>query len=130
MATYKKGASVIVAGLGPGVVTDVTGAPNGHYYRVTLTESADAGYGFTSAYTANETELTPASALPTYKVGDRVVYQNRLANVVAVDPATGNVVIVCEPEAIGADADGNGGALRQLQFALPAWQVHLQQIQG
>ena len=130
MATYNVGDSVIVAGQGPGVVTEVTGAPNGHYYRVTLTDPEKASFGFSTRYTANESELTASAALPVYKAGDKVIYQNRLAEVTAVDPTRGTVDIVCEPETIGADAAGNGGAFLQRQFALPAWKVHLQQIQG
>ncbi len=125
MAIFATGDSVVVAGLGPGVVADIIGGPMGKLYRVTLTDDA-ISYGFSSSYTAGPEELTAAAAIPTYVPGDTVMYQNRLATVVAFDPSNGAVEIVAEPPLPDPDPEVN----IESRVVLPAWKVYLQQLKG
>lgn len=126
MAAFAIGDSVIVAGHGPGVVTDIIGGPVGKLYRVTLTDAEAMHYGISSSYTAPDIELTAAAALPTYAPGDTVMYQGRLAEVVAVDPLNGAVEIVAEPTLPDPEPEVN----IESRIVLPAWKVYLQQQKG
>ena len=125
MALFAAGDSVIVAGHGPGVVTDIIGGPLGKLYRVTLTDDA-VGYGFSSSYTADDSELVPAAAIPTYAPGDTVLYQKRLATVTAFDPSNGAVEIVTDTPLPDPDPEVN----IESRVVLPAWKVYLQQQKG
>ncbi len=125
MAFFAIGDSVIVAGLGPGVVADIIGGPLGKLYRVTLTDDV-IGYGFSSSYTAASDELTAAAAIPAYAPGDTVLYQARLATVVAYDPSNGAVEIVTDTPLPDPDPEVD----IESRVVLPAWKVYLQQLQG
>jgi hypothetical protein len=120
---YSLGESVIVAGRGPGVVTDIIGGPRGPMYRVTLTADPKAYRAFTSYCTVEEEEITAAAALPTYVIGDKVLYQRRPAEVVAV-AGDGSVEILVEPPLPDPDIEVEGPC----RVALPAWKVYLQQV--
>jgi hypothetical protein len=126
MASYATGDSVIVAGHGPGVVADIVGGPLGKLYRVTLTDAEVASYGFSSSYTADESELVAAAAIPTYTPGDTVLYQKRLATVTAFDPSNGAVEIVTDTPLPDPDPEVN----IESRIVLPAWKVYLQQLKG
>ena len=126
MASFAIGESVIVAGRGPGVVTDVIGGPAGKLYRVTLTDAEAMHYGISSSYTAPDIELIAAADLPTYAPGDTVLYQNRLANVVAYDPSNGAVEIVTDTPLPDPDPEVN----IESRVVLPLWKVYLQQQRG
>ena len=123
MATYQDGDSVIVAGHGPGVVTEVTGGPRGKLYRVTLTDAELAAYGHSTRYTADESELTAAADLPTYAPGDIVLYQKRTATIVAIDPTNGAVEIVTDVPL----PDDNPDVAIESRIVLPRWKLYLQQ---
>ena len=124
MAEYSCGESVIVAGRGPGVVTDVIGGPLGKLYRVTLIEPT--AYGFSTSYTTDENELVSAVAIPTYQPGDPVVYQRRPAEVVAYDPSNGAVEIRVLPPLPDPDPPVNIDS----KVVLSAWEVYFHQLKG
>lgn len=126
MTIFATGDSVIVAGLGPGVVADVIGGPLGKLYRVALTDAEAASYGFSTSYTADPAELIAASAIPSYVPGDTVLYQKRLATVTAFDPSNGAVEIVTDTPLPDPDPEVD----IESRVVLPAWKVYLQQLKG
>jgi hypothetical protein len=123
MAVFSEGDAVIVAGRGPGVVTVVMGGPAGKLYRVTLTDPESQLYGISTSYTTDETDLTAAADLPTYAPGDKVMYQSRMAEVVAVDPVSGAVEIVAEPTLPDPEPEVN----IESRIVLERWELYLQQ---
>jgi hypothetical protein len=126
MAFYATGDSVIVAGHGPGVVTDIIGGPLGKLYRVTLTDAEAMSYGISTSYTADPSEMIAAAEIPAYTPGDTVLYQKRLATVTAFDPSNGAVEIVTATPLPDPDPEVN----IESRIVLPAWKVYLQQIKG
>lgn len=126
MAVFSEGDSVIVAGRGPGVVTSVIGGPAGKLYRVTLTDPETYHYGISTSYTTDENDLTAAADLPIYAPGDKVMYQKRMAEVVAIDPVSGAVEIVAEPTLPDPEPEVN----IESRIVLERWELYLQQQRG
>ncbi len=123
MASFQMADAVIVAGRGPGVVTDIIGGPAGKLYRVSFTGPEHL---FSTSYTTDETELTAAADIPTYAPGDIVLYQNRRAEVTAFDPDSGAVEIVADPPL----PDPNPEVAIESRVVLAAWEVYLHQLKG
>ena len=126
MAAFGMGEAVIVAGRGPGVVTDIIGGPRGPMYRVTLTQDDNAYGAFTSYYTVDGEELTSASAIPVYAIGDKVLYQRRVARVTAYDPVSTNTALEIEPALPDPNIEVDGSCY----VVIPAWKVYLQQLKA
>ena len=124
MAQFRLKDAVIVAGRGPGVVTDIIGGPAGKLYRVTLTEPP--AYGFSTSYTTDETELTAAADIPTYAPGDVVLYQGRRAEVTAFDPDSGAVEIVADPPLPAPNPE----VAIESRVVLAPWEVYLHQLKA
>ena len=122
MTIYSIGDAVIVAGRGPGVVTDIIGGPAGKLCRVTFNEVSI----FSTSYTCDDSELTPAAAVPTYAPGDTVMYQGRLAEVTAYDPSNGSVEIVAVPTLPDPAPEVN----IESRVVLSATELYLQQTKG
>lgn len=126
MTAFGMGEAVIVAGRGPGVVTDIIGGPRGPMYRVTLTQDDNAYRAYTSYYTADEAEITSAATIPTYAIGDKVLYQNRVAEVTAYDAESTNTALKIDPPLPDPNIEVDGSCY----VVLPAWKIYLQQIKA
>ena len=126
MAAFGMGEAVIVAGRGPGVITDIIGGPRGPMYRVTLTQDDNAYGAFTSYYTVDGEELTSAAAIPTYAIGDRVMYQNRIAEVTAYDAESTNTALKIEPALPDPNIEVDGSCF----VVIPSWKIYLQQLKA
>ena len=123
MASFQLSDSVIVAGRGPGVVTDIIGGPAGKLYRVSFTGPEHL---FSTSYTTDASELTAAADIPTYAPGDIVLYQNRRAEVTAFDLDSGAVEIVADPPLPDPDPE----VAIQSRVVLAPWEIYLHQLKG
>ena len=120
------GEAVIVAGRGPGVVTDIIGGPRGPMYRVTLTQD-DNAYGAFTSYTTVEAEaITAAAAIPTYSIGDKVLYQSRVAEVTAYDAESTNTALKIDPALPDPNIEVDGSC----HVVIPSWKLYLQQLKA
>jgi hypothetical protein len=126
MTTFGMGEAVIVAGRGPGVVTDIIGGPRGPMYRVTLTQDDNAYGAYTSYTTVEEETITAAAAIPAYSIGDKVLYQNRVAEVTAYDPVSTNTALKIDPPLPDPNIEVDGSCY----VVIPAWKIYLQQIKA
>jgi hypothetical protein len=126
MALFLMGEAVIVAGRGPGVVTDIIGGPRGPMYRVTLTQDDNAYGAFTSYTTVEEEAITAATAIPVYSIGDKVLYQSRVAEVTAYDAESTNTALKIDPPLPDPNIEVDGSCY----VVIPAWKIYLQQIKA
>jgi hypothetical protein len=67
--------------------------------------------------------MTAAAAIPTYAIGDKVLYQNRVAEVTAYDAESTNTALKIDPPLPDPNIEVDGSCY----VVIPAWKIYLQQ---
>lgn len=120
ISSYQVGHSVVIPGVGPGIINEVLGGPVDYLYRVVLF-GLDIDTGLPTSRVVRDDEMTHGDPLPAFEVGDSVRYIGRMGEVVLVYDDRVTFIVPGDP--VGEYS----GVSEPRRFDVPAWHLFLSQ---